>query len=522
MKILVVAREKTEAGEIKKMLQRIVPISEMEQNDCDGCCCKIVGTAGDGQTGCEMVRRECPDLLIADVELPVVDGLEMLEKIRGDHRDVKVVLLAERENFSQVKRAINLGVEGYLVKPVREDELQQAVARAEEKWKKECMTEAVLSIENIFMACLNGQLSPDPQFNMMTRQRFGLTIEEPGAVFAVWLGDGFEEQKGRARSVIGQAKGFGAGRASRVFEARVWKILFVVLYQMENENQEYTYFQKEIVPKLCRQLSGTVVCIWAKAKRIADLPDVLKHMNLMKDWNLLFDRGELIRQEVIDSQRTVPLKYPVEIENQARQAVTVKDGEEIKRAYYRLYDYLRREPHSPGEMKECLIRINMAVLNVYKAQWEIESEVEIQRCMQAISTAMSWREIRAAMESFLTMLNFDAFEEKEDSRLSPLVRKAVQIVRKYFDQGITLEEVAGRLFVSEEYLSSQFKKETGAGFTETIRKYRIDRIKELLIGTKLKINQIAELTGYADSKYMSRVFKEETGMLPTEFRKAAH
>ena len=80
MKILVVVREKAEAGEIKKMLQRIVPISEMEQNDCDGCCCKIVGTAGDGQTGCEMVRRECPDLLIADVELPVVDGLEMLEK----------------------------------------------------------------------------------------------------------------------------------------------------------------------------------------------------------------------------------------------------------------------------------------------------------------------------------------------------------------------------------------------------------------------------------------------------------
>ena len=182
----------------------------------------------------------------------------------------------------------------------------------------------------------------------------------------------------------------------------------------------------------------------------------------------------------------------------------------------------KREPHSPGEMKECLIRFNMALLNVYKTQWEIESEVEIQRCMQAISTAMSWREVRAAMDSFLTMLRFNAFEEKEDSRLSPLVRKAVQIARKYYDQGITLEEVAGRLYVSEEYLSSQFKKETGAGFTETIRKYRIDRIKELLIGTKLKINQIAELTGYADSKYMSRVFKEETGMLPTEFRKAAH
>ena len=218
----------------------------------------------------------------------------------------------------------------------------------------------------------------------------------------------------------------------------------------------------------------------------------------------------------------MPLKYPAAIEDQVRQAVPAKDSEEIRRAYYRFYDYIRREPHSPGDMKECLIRFNMALLNIYKTQCEVESELEIQRCMHAIAVAMSWREVREAMNRFLTMLNFNAFEKEEDSLLSPLVRKAVQIVRKYYDQGITLEEVAGRLFVSEEYLSTQFKKETGAGFTETVRKYRIDRIKGLLIGTKLKINQIAELTGYADSKYMSRVFKEETGMLPTEFRKAVH
>ena len=74
-------------------------------------------------------------------------------------------------------------------------------------------------------------------------------------------------------------------------------------------------------------------------------------MNAMKDWNLLFDRGELIRQEVIDGQETVPLKYPAEIELQVRQAMIAKDGEGIKRAYYRLYDQIRREPHSPGEMK---------------------------------------------------------------------------------------------------------------------------------------------------------------------------
>ena len=63
--------------------------------------------------------------------------------------------------------------------------------------------------------------------------------------------------------------------------------------------------------------------------------------------------------------------------------------------------------------------------------------------MQAIAAAMSWREVRIAMDRFLSAMKFDAFEEEEDAGLSPLVRKAVQIVRKYYDQGITLEEVAG-------------------------------------------------------------------------------
>ena len=78
------------------------------------------------------------------------------------------------------------------------------------------------------------------------------------------------------------------------------------------------------------------------------------------------------------------------------------------------------------------------------------------------------------------------------------------MVRKYYDHGLTLEETADRLFVSEEYLSSQFKKETGRGFKETVRHYRIERIKDLLMNTSLKLNQIAELTGYADPKYMTQ------------------
>ena len=86
----------------------------------------------------------------------------------------------------------------------------------------------------------------------------------------------------------------------------------------------------------------------------------------------------------------------------------------------------------------------------------------------------------------------------------------------------TLEELAERLCVTDEYLSTLIKKETGMSFTETLRKVRIERMKELLLHSGLKLNQIAEMVGYSDPKYMSKVFKEEVGMLPAQFRKQNH
>ena len=91
--------------------------------------------------------------------------------------------------------------------------------------------------------------------------------------------------------------------------------------------------------------------------------------------------------------------------------------------------------------------------------------------------------------------------------VSLLVKRALSMIETYYSQGITLEELAERLCVTDEYLSTLIKKETGISFTETVRKMRIERIKELLLHSSLKLNQIAEMVGYSDPKYMSKEFK---------------
>ncbi len=509
MRIAAVLNSTAGREEIVGMLKKINPEYE------------IVGTASDGAAGCEMICAVRPELVIMEAEMPGTDGFTMLRKLRDRKIDVRVIVLAEREDFRQACQAVELGADRLLKKPVSLEELRSAAEHIEEKLKEGRAEAAFFSAENIFMSCINGQLQPDENFHKMTRERLGFTVDDPGAVFALWLGEGYETQKEKAKEILRKAQCAG-GIVSRALEAGAWNLLLVVLCRMEEPEAEREYFRKEMVPKLCAGLDGAAVCLWAEMKHLIEMPDVLKTMQRLQEWNLLFDRGELLCQEEIELLETMPFKYPADLESQVRRAVKAKCGEEVKKCYYSLYDLLRRKPYIPADMKECLIRFDMAVLNTFKVQQEIESEIEVQRCMQAIASAVSWAEIRSATESFFRILNFDAFEEKSDERLSPLVRKAVQLVRKYYDQGITLDEIAERLFVSEEYLSTQFKKETGAGFKETVRKYQMDRIKGLLVGTRLKLNQIAELTGYSDAKYMSRVFKEETGMLPTEYRKAAH
>ena len=81
---------------------------------------------------------------------------------------------------------------------------------------------------------------------------------------------------------------------------------------------------------------GTVVCIRARAERLVDLQAVLGRMHVMLDWNLLFDRGELICAEKIKGMEIMPMRYPAHIEGRLKNALTAKNGEEIKQCFYQL------------------------------------------------------------------------------------------------------------------------------------------------------------------------------------------
>lgn len=510
MRIAVVEDEALIREGMAKILARINPEYE------------LIGTARDGQEGYELILEKTPDLVILDIQMPKMNGLEMLKKIREKNIECRFLVLTAYSDFNYAKQAIELGIENYLLKPIKIAELKKALYQIEEKLSREQSKESAFSLDNIFMGCMNGQLHPDDGFHEMTKEKYGFTVKDKAVLFIVWLGEQYRNRKEEARIQLEWVGEHALDFSVHIIEADAWESLIMILYRMTGVESKYEYFQKSVVPMLCTSLKGPVICIWREMEHMTDIAEELKKMQEEKEWNLLFDRGTLIRREDIKNMHPIPMKYPVDLEEQGKQAVLNGDLEKVKNCYYKLYDYFRKETYEPKEMKEVLIRYNLFIVNTYKAIGELESEMQIQEIMQSIAAAISWGQIRSTMEKFFSLIPFETLEEPETEQISILVKKAKKIMKRYYDQGITLEEVADRLFVSEEYLSRQFKKETGVSFSETMRKYRIEKVKELLLNTHLKLNQIAELAGYSDPKYMSKVFKEEVGVLPNEFRKSVH
>lgn len=121
--------------------------------------------------------------------------------------------------------------------------------------------------------------------------------------------------------------------------------------------------------------------------------------------------------------------------------------------------------------------------------------------------------VRKALEQIIDALHMTT----SDRRLT-LLRRAIDHINENYSRELTLKEVARIVWLSPAYLSHLFSKELGWSFIEYLTKVRVDRARELLLGTSLNVSEVASEVGYRDASYFSRVFRSATGQSPTEFR----
>lgn len=505
MRIVIVEDEASIREGMEKILKKLDPSYE------------VAGKAADGMEGMEVIRREKPDLIIMDIRMPDLDGLTMLKRLRKEGITSKALVLSAYSDFSYAKQAMELGVSNYLLKPVKIQELKKALKQMEEEVQEKNHQGMLLSLESMTRSALTGILEKTEETAAALEKKYGIKGSDPMIVFIVWLGRFYEERKDIVLRILGEADGHVQGFKSVVTAFPERTQCTMVLYHMEKDRDWEAYFNRSIVPMLRSNTDGKAVCVWDACESFYELEESRKRIRRLLDWSLSLGNDKMISQRRIENIPVYPLKYPPELSLRLKQSVIRRDEKEFSGCFTGFLNYCRGQVHQPKDIKEACITFLWTALNTAREYISFEeNELEVPELLEAIMNAFTWDDVGVIMKRLFDAVMTGGISPKPE--MSPLIVRARRMIEEYYSQGITMEEVARKLSVSPEYLSRQFKKETGVSFTEEVRNVKVEKVKTLLLGTSQNLTQIAAMTGFSDPKYMSKVFKEEVGVLPAEYR----
>lgn len=158
---------------------------------------ELVGEAENGEAGIGIIREKQPDVVITDIRMPVVDGLQMLEQLYGEGFGGQAIILSAYSEFDYARTALKLGVTEYLLKPIVVSELSRVLAKVkniiEERAKSN--TGLVKNMEQLLSSVLWGGVEIDEEICKHVETRFGLSQTEPMIEICLYLGKHLEEEK---------------------------------------------------------------------------------------------------------------------------------------------------------------------------------------------------------------------------------------------------------------------------------------------------------------------------------------
>ena len=482
---------------------------------------EVVGCAENGQEGLAYIEKYQPSLVITDIRMPIMDGLEMLRLAQEKGLFPKVVVLSAYSEFSYAQQAVRLGVKEYLIKPIVVQEFVQVMNRMmqlceqEEKRTPDFMG----NLENVMSGIIHGTSIINEQIEEFLLHKYNINSNTPILELLVYMGDLYEDKYKRKRQELSQLLEREKHLQFCMVDLEYDRSILVLIYGYSSRQELERWYQNCILLQKRdlneRRISHGMI----EVTGIKEMREAYHQLMPYMDWTIILGDDVLISYPKTTRVQTEVCVYPVDLENQLRIAICAGEKTKIEKAVKRFEDYFYTgKIYMPKEIKESYVRFLWAFLNIAKEVNIIAyKEIDQKLLLNQIMSAKTKHELNICCMQLLEQIKED---ETESEIVSLAVKKAQSMIHEFYADGITLGEIADRLNMTQEYLGAQFHKAVGEPFSVYIRNYRLAKAKELLIGTQLKQYEIAERVGYIDAKYFARVFKEHVGMSLAEYRKS--
>lgn len=462
---------------------------------------QVAGEAANGEEALERMEELRPQIVLVDIRMPLMDGLAFIEEANKRFPDVHYVITSAYSDFDYARQALRLGVEDYILKPVKVGDMDKVLSRLVREMnetkiarylknklpleegqftERSCLAAAAFYVEEsegtdkIIRNCLRETLNQYGEVEVYYLYEYscgecyvfllnGVILEKAWiqtAVEVVWSLLGAREGAAAWSDVM------DASESTRAAESAV-RIL----------KRKIFYPEKKILTERCL-IGGTEkekAAIQGNQQKIRESMNEIYQYQMKKKHDFMAGELMLMPDLIVARCNSVAL---------------------IESSIAELLVSLRRVMGSQRDETEWRILFHRLREKDYLLWYRTEEELK--------------ERLRELIE---TVLNRLAGEEDMD-----VVDEIKEYIRSNYEDNLNAADIAGRFFLNASYLSAMFKEKAGMNLSVYIEAVRMEKAKQLLGGSRLSVTEIAMRTGYAESNYFSKVFRKYTGMSPRQYR----
>ncbi len=507
---------------------------------------ELVGAAANGVQGLNLAKKYYPDIVLTDIKMPLMDGIEFAKELGRLQPDCKFIFITGYDDFKYAKEAIHLGAYEYILKPVQKHQLVNAVTMTTQKITEE-------RNQSKYISRLKHQLS---ESLYEERERYLISLLEDGQRGQVDFGiTGMSELTTGSYGYIAAALRFdfvtsfhGKGYSEKkIFQNELFQRLSrtigndgIVARNINEINELIICFMNPVNDRVYVQdtirrlilkdreesMPEAVVGVGAFVKTPQGLADsftqaksALENVFFKKNQEILFLEDIYEMSEVNGTDTYALYSYAAEYSKKVLNGIVSMDSKGISTVADELFNMIEGQTVDKGTVCNLIAGL-VGEISTLLFNYDISFTHRL-ISGDIVATLYEFIKLEHMKDWFKELLEHAnrCVYDKKSNKEENIVSKIKEIINNEYNSSIGAETIAHKLELSPNYLGTLFKKYTGKSFTETLTDIRMKKAEELLISGNETLNYIAESTGYINTSHFCKVFKKHYGVSPTDYRK---
>ncbi|TCN01397.1 two-component system response regulator YesN [Paenibacillus sp. BK033] len=490
---------------------------------------EVTGEAANGKEALELIRRDPPDILITDIKMPVMDGIQLIEEVRNSGFMMKVIILSNLEEFQYAQKAIRYGVSEYMIKSdMMPRDFEKALTNVKASLDSaepdpEMNTKASIAEparkEKLLLGLIEGSRPGDGESGSIPEEAVLKGMQLPAYLLYTLIHTGDCGLLEKQQVIHETFEHIGSDRSFVVFADKQGEInvLLPVAYHEAAESDGIKQLAERIIFHLSQAYG--LVCTIGLSGRVSDWTGLSKaygealaaaKQSMFAGIGKAISHSELAGAKEADA---APIKVS---QSHIHTLLYGLQSKELHDYVSSLFDQLNRR-----QDPDLVQLISLELIMILTAVWpDVSSDqhhvVHLKKQyfdqlskLETIEQSREWflQAFAELLEHMIRIYNSDRNS----------IIKATQYIQQHYQQEISLQSISHFVHLSKNYFANLFKKEVGESFLEYVTRVRIEKAKVLLAG-EMKAADVGQMVGIQDPKYFSKVFKKITGATPSEYR----